>query len=159
MERHRPKGISLIGILSIIAGIFFIIAGVAIFFVIPLLVNKPEMFQGKYSTMSYQLFTGPVGYAIASGITALGAADIIVGFGLLRGKQWAWKVAVILSLISIAGDIISLITQFKDSNPAGSVIGIIISCVILYYLYRPHVKSYFGKTPTPGTESFSKPGP
>jgi hypothetical protein len=29
----------------------------------------------------------------------------------------------------------------------GSVIGIAISILILYYLYRPNVKSYFGKAP------------
>jgi hypothetical protein len=27
----------------------------------------------------------------------------------------------------------------------GSIVSIIINGVILYYLYRPHVKAYFGK--------------
>jgi dolichol kinase len=37
--------------------------------------------------------------------------------------------------------------SFLASN-SGSIAGIIISVIILYYLYRPHVKSYFGKIST-----------
>jgi hypothetical protein len=29
----------------------------------------------------------------------------------------------------------------------GGIVSIIISEIILYYLYRPHVKVYFGKAP------------
>jgi hypothetical protein len=30
----------------------------------------------------------------------------------------------------------------------GAIVSIAISGVILYYMYRPHVKAYFGKTVT-----------
>jgi hypothetical protein len=35
-------------------------------------------------------------------------------------------------------------STFLTAN-SGNIAGIIISVIILYYLYRPHVKSYFGK--------------
>jgi hypothetical protein len=35
----------------------------------------------------------------------------------------------------------------------GSIVSIAISGIILYYLYRPHVKAYFGKTLQPKAAS------
>jgi hypothetical protein len=48
---------------------------------------------------------------------------------------------VALSIINIAMGVVSMVT-----GSVGSIVGIAISGVILYYLYRPHVKAYFGKT-------------
>ena len=48
---------------------------------------------------------------------------IILPYGLLRGRGWAWTVGGILYTLSIP-----------------------IGLVFLYYLTRPHVKEYFGKT-------------
>ena len=90
------------------------------------------------------------GYTIFGGLIALGTVDIGIGIGLLRGKQWAWKLAVILAFVSMTIDIISLVIQSHISNYGGSIIGMIIDPVILYYLYRPHVKTYFGKTISSG---------
>ncbi len=84
-------------------------------------------------------------------MVALGIADIGIGIGLLKGKQWAWKVAVALAFISIAGDIITAAVQANTNSLGGSVIGAIIDGVILYYLYRSHVKAYFGKIVSSGT--------
>jgi multisubunit Na+/H+ antiporter MnhB subunit len=63
-----------------------------------------------------------IGIAFGGVILAIAIASFVVAYGLLKGLGWAWTVTVILSIISI-----------------------IISGIILYYLYRPHVKAYFGK--------------
>jgi hypothetical protein len=55
--------------------------------------------------------------------------------------RWAWTVTVILSIISIALNAISIAT-----GNIGGIVSVIISGIILYYLYRPHVKAYFGKS-------------
>ena len=57
-----------------------------------------------------------------------------MAWGLLNAKSWAWTLTLILTIIFLILDLIEL-----------NVIGLIIGGVILYYLYRPHVKSYFGK--------------
>jgi hypothetical protein len=49
------------------------------------------------------------------------------------------KHGMILSIISIVSNALSI----ADGN-FGGIVSIIISAVILYYLYRPHVKAYFG---------------
>jgi hypothetical protein len=66
--------------------------------------------------------------------------SFVVAYGLLKGLGWAWTVTVILSIISIVLNAISI-----AAGNISSIISIIISGIILYYLYRPHVKAYFGK--------------
>jgi hypothetical protein len=82
----------------------------------------------------------------------------VVSYGLLKGMGWAWTIEVILTLIAIVIQIISVVSAslvsasyISDLNALVSgiiahIIGIAINGVILYYLYRPNVKAYFGKS-------------
>ena len=89
---------------------------------------------------------------------AIGIGYIVMSYGLLKGKGWGWTVTIILIIIGIVIQIVStsVITASSLENTknvisgiVGSItfplIGIAINIVILYYLYRPHVKAYFGK--------------
>ena len=71
--------------------------------------------------------------------------SFVVAYGLLKGRGWAWTLTVVLSIISIVLNAISI----AAGNIIASIINIIISGIILYYLYRPHVKAYFGKGVSP----------
>ncbi len=82
------------------------------------------------------------GFLVIGGILiAIGVFSFVVAYGLLKGKSWAWILTVVLSIISIVVAVISIVTTGSIPN----IISIIISGIILYYLYRPHVKAYFGK--------------
>lgn len=83
---------------------------------------------------------GVVGIALGGVIIALGIFSFIVAYGLWKGLGWAWTLTIVLSVISIALNAVSLV-----SGNFGGIINVIISAVVLYYLYRPHVKAYFGK--------------
>ena len=148
MQRHRPFGVTIIGILGIIVGLIFLLGGLGLFIAIPIIGSNPEKYSIDSSSMVFQVLTSSFGYAIAGGMVALGIANIATGIGLLKGKQWAWKIAVALAVISLATDAITVIVQANPSSLGGSVIGGIIDGVILYYLFRPHVKAYFGKIPS-----------
>ncbi|MGH9922083.1 MAG: hypothetical protein ACRD38_04975 [Nitrososphaerales archaeon] len=52
---------------------------------------------------------------------------------------WAWTGAVILMYLSIAEEIVMMVL----GNSYG--FSIILAAIFLYYLYRPHVKIFFGK--------------
>ena len=52
--------------------------------------------------------------------------------------------SIIFGSLAITVAINMDISTFLTAN-SGSIVGIIISGIILYYLYRPDVKSYFGK--------------
>lgn len=85
-------------------------------------------------------FLGGVGIAIGGILLAMAIVSFVVAYGLLKGLGWAWTVTVILSIISIVLNALSI-----AAGNISSIISIIISGIILYYLYRPHVKAYFGK--------------
>ena len=98
--------------------------------------------------MGLQSFLGGLGIAFGAVLVALAIVSFIVAYGLLKGKGWAWTVTLILSIISIVFNAISIAAS-AGANLIGGIISIIISAVIIYYLYRPHVKAYFGKGVSP----------
>jgi len=87
---------------------------------------------------------GGLGIAFGAILIAIAIVSFIVAYGLLKGRGWAWTVTLILSIISIVWNAITIAT-----GNIGGIISIIISAVIIYYLYRPHVKAYFGKGVSP----------
>jgi hypothetical protein len=164
--KSRPLGVTIIAILNIIGGAIMLIFGILLITlgaVLPLappsVINQPEL-QGNLTagqvpipptspetTMIAQDLFG--GFSIAIGIVliAIAIVSFVVAYGLLKGKGWAWTVTLILSIISIVFNAIS-IAATAGAN-LGGIISIIISAVIIYYLYRPHVKAYFGKGVSP----------
>lgn len=71
---------------------------------------------------------------------AVGIASIAMAYGLWKGKRWAWTITLILSAIGV----ISGIASIAIGN-VGGIVSVIIYGVIIYYLYRPNVKAFFGK--------------
>jgi hypothetical protein len=63
-----------------------------------------------------------------------------MAYGLWIGKRWAWTITLILSVIGI----ILAIASIALGN-VGAIVSIIIHGVVIYYLYRPNVKAFFGK--------------
>jgi tellurite resistance protein TehA-like permease len=84
----------------------------------------------------------------------VGIGYLVVSYGLLKGKRWSWTITVVLLVIGIGINVASIvfgsfainmdIVSFLTAN-GGSFVSLAISVAILYYLYRPHIKSYFGK--------------
>jgi len=121
----RPTGVTILAILEIISGIIAIAFGV--FF--------GTILAGSLGTSIFDDI-GPVVVGLISGITvAIGIISFVMAWGLLKGKSWAWTITLILTIISLIFDL-----------PSMNWIGIIIDIIILYYLFRPHVKDYFGKS-------------
>lgn len=140
--KKRPTGVTVIAILIIIGGILLLLAGIAG-------VAVGSLFISQIVGLGFVI--------IGAIILAVGIGYLVVSYGLLKGKRWSWTITVILLFIGIAINVVSIIfgsfainmdtSSFLTTN-SGSIVGIIISVIILYYLYRPHVKSYFGKLST-----------
>lgn len=145
MQKPRPTGVTIIAILNIIGGIIMLIAGIAVVAVGSLL---PGVFEeGMMETGALGMPSALVGgaaVAVGAVIIALGIFSFVVAYGMLKGMSWAWTLTVVLSVISIVLNAVSL-----ASGNFGGIVNIIISGIVLYYLYRPHVKAYFGKAPSP----------
>jgi hypothetical protein len=142
LASNRPTGVTIIAILNIIGGIIMLFGGIALVAVGSLIPSVLE--QGAEMSNLPASAIGAVGIVGGGIIIALGIFSFVVAYGLLKGKGWAWTLTVILAIISIAGNAISIAT----GNPGG-IVSIIISGVIIYYVYRPYVKAYFGKSPAP----------
>lgn len=178
----RPIGVTIIAILTIIGGIILTFGGIsllafgAFFTSVPIDVFISEQMQQQQQQLQLQRqldqqelqsaaelqalaqFLGGVGVAIGAIVLAVGVGYLIVSYGLLKGKGWAWIITVILTIIAIAVQIVSGITAsmfnasfIDDTNSfvtgiIAQIVGIAINGVILYYLYRPNVKAFFGKS-------------
>jgi hypothetical protein len=59
---------------------------------------------------------------------------------LLKGKGLAWTATIVLSCIGTALGLVSVVTRHLDG-----IFNILINAFIFYYIYRPYVKSFFGK--------------
>ncbi|MCX6700626.1 MAG: hypothetical protein NTV68_12035 [Methanomicrobiales archaeon] len=117
----RPLGVTILGILWIIGGLFAIIGGVL-----------------GGAILSVAGFGG-IGAALGVGAFIIGIIDLLLGIGCFKAWSWVWIVGVIFSAISILIGIVSLLT-----TGFSALLGIIIAAIILYYLFQPQVKAYFG---------------
>lgn|SRR5574341_438944 len=149
----RPMGVTIIGILDLIGGILGIIGGVALVGVGSLLAADPTLIDDSSANLAGSSpFNFPVeflGYlflALGAVLLPLGIVSLIAAFGTFKGKGWAWTVNLVMSYVTIASNIISLVLYPGDP---GSIVAVVVSIgisfLILYYLYRPHVREYFGK--------------
>ena len=155
----------IIGIIAIFGGISIVVV-VAYFSFAPISLteNNNRTITESVSPQLKQLFgtIGPVAGAVFLSLLAIGIGYIVM-YGLLKGKGWGRTITIILVIIGIGLQVLSAITgpvfiasivntddaDASNSLIAGiicSIIGIAISILIQYYLYRQYVKSYFGKT-------------
>jgi hypothetical protein len=165
VPKSRPVGVTIIAILNIIGGAFMLIFGIGLITLGAVLPTLPPAFfnqselqanitageapvppPGVPPVVSLSLL-GAIGIAFGVVLLAIAIASFFVAYGLLKGLGWAWIFTIILSIIII---VLNAITIATIAN-FGGIVSIIISGIILYYLYRPHVKAYFGKGVSPST--------
>jgi uncharacterized membrane protein (DUF2068 family) len=147
--RSRPFGVTIVSILAGINGVVLIVLGIIATFILPAIIvpaivshlnfttgsgSSSQMASSVAALASNALMTGG-----AVGI-AIGVAWFVLAWGLWTAKGWAWIVTVILAIISIIFNLYGALTIHVEH-----IISLIIAGVILYYLYRPNVKAYFGR--------------
>jgi hypothetical protein len=117
MQRSRPLGVTIIAILAVIGGIGSVLSGFAIIAIIPLL-----------------------GIIFGGLLIIIGLAYFVVAYGLWKGLNWAWNITLIVSVIGIIVGLGSIVV-----GNIGALFHLIVNVIVIYYLYRPNVKAYFGK--------------
>jgi hypothetical protein len=119
VNKKLPRGILIITILTVISGVLLLIMSIYAFnLLLPL---------GGISLM------GPAFLFI------LGVTSLFTAYGLYRGQNWSWKLLLVLSGFGAAGYLLNVVNgQFI------SIIGVIYNSVIIYYMYRPHVRKHYG---------------
>jgi hypothetical protein len=158
-KQNRPTGVTIIAILAIISGIILLFGGLTLIGAGALFSTAPsDVTNNPNGLESMGSFLGMAFLLLGAILLVIGVGYLVMSYGLLKGKGWAWTITIILTVISIAIQIVSGITNSiviaSISNDGASIvsgwivqiIGIAIDIIILYYLYRPHVKAFFGKS-------------
>lgn len=116
MQRERPFGVTIIAVLAVLGGIGSILL-VFIVLIIPIL-----------------------GIILGGIFVIIGLSYFVVAYGLWDGRSWAWILTVLISALGIVVGLVSIII-----GTGGSILYIIVNAIIIYYLFKPDVKAYFGK--------------
>ena len=130
---EAPVGVKVLTGLAILAGLIMVVGGVALMALasqIPLALIPPEQMPLVPFVVS----------AVGVTLIVIGSASILLAVGLFRGVRLAWRAMTVIAFIGIVVAALSVLTG--DITMLGSAI---INGAILYYLYRPNVKQYFGR--------------
>lgn len=117
MQSNRPLGVTIIAILAILGGIGSLLSGFTVLVILPI-----------------------IGLVLGSILIIIGLAYFAVAYGLWKGLSWAWSITLIISIIGIIVGLGSIIV-----GNVGAIFHVIVNIIVIYYLYRPNVRAYFGK--------------
>ena len=129
---NRPLGVTLLAILHALQAILALLVGFVLTTVGTLLprflVRMPRLFSGVVEV-------------IGGILIIVGLLYLLLSYGLWSGKGWAWTVSLILAGLGIIFSLIAVIVR----GGLGGAIPLILDAIILYYLTRTNVKTFFGK--------------
>ncbi len=146
-KAERPLGIAILAVLDIIGGIFAFILGIFMA-AVSTMVNNPDIRDMIREAMISAGITDveavleiivTVVIVVGAIMFIMGLVGIVVGWGFWAGKKWAWIIGVIFYTVGIVISAVGMVWSLTN------VIGVLIGVVILYYLFRPNVKAWFGK--------------
>jgi hypothetical protein len=129
----RPIGVTILAIIEILIGVLGFLVSVAIIGVSALFSTLPAI----------GTRIGTVGVVIGGVFLFFSLIWLATGVGFLHGKGWAWTLGMIFTVLSILG---AAYVAFTGLYQAGYALGFWVLMII--YLTRSHVKSFFGKGTT-----------
>lgn len=144
MQQQRPTGVTILGILAIIGGILGLCGGV-LGLLGGALAGSVAAGTSPYATAGTTTqLAADAGILIVLSVFVLVLAvlDIVLGVGALQLRPWAWPLGVGLMAVTIILDIVDIVISRSFFSP---IIGIVVSAIILYYLYQPNVQKAFGR--------------
>jgi lysylphosphatidylglycerol synthetase-like protein (DUF2156 family) len=148
MSGNRPIAITIISLLYILGGVALILFAIFGGSIVNAIAGQPSTAlpaTGSNSTVSgriqSQLQSQLQGIVVVVQTVAIiaGLVNVVVGYGLWKGKKWAWWIALILGVIGLIYVLYSLLLQLS----ATGLISVIIDLIIIYALLRKDSKAFF----------------
>ena len=124
----RPFGITVIGILALLSGLFGLCWPTLIFIGLPFL---GPIFGTVGAIAGIFLIVGPI-------------LQIAFSYGAFSLRPWAWYLGLISTGITVFGVILNL---FDGASFWSAIWGSILSVIIFIYLLKPNVRHAFGTAP------------
>ena len=125
-DKSRPILITIIAILYFLAGIFVVIGGIL-------------MITGTIAVEDVEEDLKGLASAGGAVLVVMGLISIVLAGGFWNGWKIMWYLGVIFTAISLIMGVASLFTGVFVG-----IITLIIDTLIMYYLFRPGVKAFFG---------------
>ncbi len=126
VRRDRPLGVTIIGVLLLLAGIVAIISGLTI---------------GAITDLK------GLDLVLETVSLVIGLIYIIAAFGFFKGWGFFWIVTMIVVIIGILWDILSwVIGGLEMGKLVGLAIGLIIPIIIVLYMNSQNVKTFFRRS-------------
>jgi len=131
IQKERPLGITILGIIFIIFGIWMAITAAMIGTVIAIL--------GSYSHMMSSVISA-LGGATALFIGIFAAIEFAIAWALFSGIKWGRIIVIVLSIVDLVAHSSTLVIGNLFAIPH-----IILDLLVLFYMWMPNVVSYFNQ--------------
>jgi hypothetical protein len=132
----RPLGITILGVIAVIYGIFNLLVALLGLLGSALKASGVAPAAIKYSA-------GTLAYATISD-AVLGVLFLAFGIGALRLKGWAWTVGVAVLVLELVRQMVAVVLQgFSAGTIARDGITLVIALLVVWYLFRPDVRAAF----------------
>lgn len=130
--QQRPTGITILAVLAIIGGLLGLCGSAALFGLSGL------------GAVAGDLSSGATG--VLFGVIGLISSVLYLafGFGAWSLRPWAWMLGVVGAGFSVLSNVLSLLTG--NATILSVLLSLVISGVILWYLFRPEIKAAFGRS-------------
>jgi hypothetical protein len=132
----RPVGVTILAVLAVIYGIFSLLLALLGLLGSALLASGVGAAAIRYSA-------GTLAYATISD-AVLGILYLAFGIGAFRLKGWAWTTGVAALALEVVRQIVGIVIQgFNASTIVRDGIIIVIALLLLWYLFRPSLRTAF----------------
>lgn len=125
MRKERPLGVTVIGVLLLLYGLFMILAGVS--------------FSSLGDLDDLEL-------AVQMVSLIMGFAYLLLALGFFKGWGWVWMLTMVVVILGIIWSVVSWIIDGSNTDTLWEMmIGLIIPVIIMLYMSSTNVKAFFGK--------------
>lgn len=126
VRRDRPLGVTIIGVLLFLFGLFMILGGIAI---------------GTLADLE------GLDLAIEMVALVMGIIYLVAAFGFFKGWGWVWLLTMVVVIIGIIWNILTWVLDGLKMGELGSLlIGLIIPIIIVLYMNSSGVKAFFRRS-------------
>ena len=138
----RPTGVTVIAVLDFIGAGFCVLAGVGMMVGGGFIATMMSQQSGGASAG----LMGAIGAAAGIFFLVCAAIAALLGWGMLKLKEWARIVTIVLSALGALGAVLGLfavLAHFVVFGVFWALVRLAINGLIIWYLLQPHVKAAF----------------
>ena len=95
---------------------------------------QPQQSQNTAEMQALSQFFGSIGVVIGSIVFVVGVGYLVVSYGLLKGKGWAWIATIILTIIAIITQVTSVISTSTLTQSLTTDINALVSGIAAHLI-------------------------